>query len=573
MSLLRDAWWRLGSRDAISWPTFWTTFIAGFIGGFATSAASGPLWQRVLIVILGQAMLWTPLIFARAAMNRDPQRSRPALVLSCFLTGAVLRAATTAILLWVLYGPQEVAAANRVLGIFLNLLPAFAVTAVIVSLLRERRRQISELVVTRERLQESLDVIGDSLDDGNVGAIERVRRILEDELIRLECAQAETSLVQLQRIASDIVRPMSHELAQSLPARPSDPTSLTRSFAPWTQVLDTATVGRPFRPLLVGLFISLLVLTIALRFPENAAAYTGLVVLFIVGIEMANRVVGSVNRRGTRASRIVVASTAAAAPGVCTAMAAIWLLGTAPSAVGVATGFALLATGANIGAALMTALARDRDEVIRQLRASSDALNRRLILQRQAQWYQQKALSRALHGPIQMAVTAAAIRLDAAIQAGTVELGIVDQIRTELLAGLDVLHEADGRVVTLDDGIRRMHATWEGVCSVSEHVSQDAGDILAQSGVLRSIVMDLMTEEVSNAVWHGHATHAWVRLEVTGENSDQLLLDVFTDGRGIEDAKRRGLGTQLLDECSLAWRREPSSTGDRSTAVLPFERS
>jgi hypothetical protein len=59
-------------------------------------------------------------------------------------------------------------------------------------------------------------------------------------------------------------------------------------------------------------------------------------------------------------------------------------------------------------------------------------------------------VARVLHGPVQMAVTAAAICLDSAIRNDDVTPGLTDQIRAELLTTLDVLNEPDGSVVSFE---------------------------------------------------------------------------------------------------------------------------
>jgi signal transduction histidine kinase len=83
-----------------------------------------------------------------------------------------------------------------------------------------------------------------------------------------------------------------------------------------------------------------------------------------------------------------------------------------------------------------------------------------------------------------------------------------------------------------------MRSTWEGVCVIGDDVSPAAAQVIAKDGVLRSIVIDIVSEAVSNAVWHGHATSATIRLDVADEKSDELLVEVTADSRGIEEPKR-----------------------------------
>ena len=569
MSALRDAWRRIGTPDAISWPAFWATLIAGVVGGFANSAAPIPVGPRLAIVVVGQLILWAPLVLARAWLVRVPGRSQPVLVVVAFLIGALVRALVQIQMLTALYGADAVNLAGRFGGILVNIGPVFFGTAIVLSNLRERRRQIGELLDAQVQIEQSIEKVGSVLEQQNTEAIQRVRTRLEDELAKLEGAHAEQSLAVLQSTVADVVRPMSHELAQSLPERTEMPADEQKRAVPWSHVLDSAATGRPYRPLVAGAFVAWEFAGMILIRPDDWLRFLALACLFVLGLVLANRVVEAINRG--RGPSFRIATTTAGAFIACIAVAATvpFALGTTPSDIGVALGLAILFPLFVLGVSVLTALTRERDRVIRDLEDSSDELERMLVRQRQAQWFQQKALSRALHGPVQMAVTAAAIRLDTAIQAGTVQLGVVDQIRGELMTTLDVLHESEGGVVTLDQGIDRMRATWDGVCSISERVSDEAREVLAHDGVLRSIVIDIVTEAVSNAVWHGNATRASLRLDVAGGACDELCVEVITDGEGIEVPKRRGLGTQLLDECSLWWRRESTPGGDQLIAVVP----
>lgn len=569
---LAGAWRRLGQVDAISWPTFWATVIASVIGTFASAAAAATLAPRLLAIVIGQVLLWLPLLVARRVLLRDPGRSRPGLVLTAFFIGAALRALGIAGLLLAFYGPQEVAPVNRVTGIVLNLLPAFAGTAIVVSLLRERRRQIAELEATRTRMEGALAEAHNDLERRNAEAVDSVRAILEREITGIAAQDPRRSLSVLQATVTDVVRPMSHELARSLPPPPEPRWTQPAPVVSWVRVVDGAAAGRPFHPLLVGGFMALLLVFVALRRPGTAGVLAMLVGLLVIGLLVANTIVSALSRHLHRRTRVAIATVCGLLPGLGTALAVPYLLGTTLPDLGIALGFALLSTGATLGSALLSTLASERDRVITELGEASAGLERALVRQRQADWFQQRALSRVLHGPVQTAITAAAIRLDTSLREGSVTPELVLRIREDLLAQLDVMRECDGEVISLDLGMERIRETWRGVCAVDIDIPEQAKDLLHSDGVLRSIIIDIVTEVVSNAVRHGNASMASVTLNVVGDSGDDLLVEVTTNGRGIEEPKRRGLGTQLLDECTLTWRREAGAAGDTLTAVLPFAR-
>ena len=569
MRRLREAWWRVGLPDAISWPAFIATLLAGVMGYLANGRAAIPLINGLAIALVGQLVLWLPLVLLRLTLLRNARRSRPLLVLVVFLAGAGLRAIAMIAITSELYGLQSLRLLGWFVGIFSNIGPVFVVSAIVVSSLRERRRQITYLAGNQKRIEESLIEVDGALSQRNVEAVDRVRGILERELTKLDGTHAQASLATLQRTAVEVVRPMSHELAKSVPRHLAPVVAPTTPLVPWVRVLDSAATGMPFRPLLIGALMGWELLgAISIR-PADALLFVLFDVMFLIGFALANRVVERVNRKRTAGFRISTTILMSLAVSWSIAATVPALLGTTTSDYGFIVAFVVLGPGFALGTTILSALARERERVIGELTESTKQLERVLVRQREVEWFQQKALSRALHGPIQMAVTAAAIRLDASIREGTVQPGIVNSVRQELLTGLDVLHQAPGEVTSLDTAIERMRATWDGVCSIEATVSDAAGAVIAADGVLRSCVIDIVTESVSNAVCHAKADQTRLEIALDPQASDVLMVEVVSNGRGDALSENRGLGTQQLDDWTLTWSREINEQGSVLEAALP----
>lgn len=569
MRWLREAWWRVGLPDAISWPAFIATLLAGVVGNLVNNRMDLPFTTGLVIVLVGQLVLWLPLMLLRLTILRSERRSRPVLVLLVFLAGAVLRAIAMVALISELYGMQSLNLLGRVIGIFSNIGPVFVVSAIVVSSIRERRRQIADLAGNQQRIEKSLLDVDSALVQRNVEAVDRVRGILEHELTKLDGTQAQASLAVLQRTAVEVVRPMSHELAKSVPEHLTLVVAQTTVRVPWVRVLESAVTGMPFRPLLIGALIGWELFGLILIRPANALIFLLFAVMFVIGFAFANRVVERVNRKRTAGIRILTTVLASIAVSWLIAATVPALLGSTPSDSGLSLAFVILGSGFALGTTILSALARERERMIGELTESTKQLERVLVRQREVEWFQQKALSRALHGPIQMAVTAAAIRLDASIREGTVQPSIVNVVRQELLTGLDVLHQAPSEVTTLDQAIERMRATFEGVCEVEAAVSDSAAAAVAGDGIVRSCVIDIVTEAVANAVFHGKADRATVTIVLDALASDVLHVEVTSNGSTVAESERRGLGSQQLDDWTLAWSREIGEQGSRLEAALP----
>ena len=569
MSGIREVIRRFGMPDAISWPGFWVTFLSALIGNFVTNSSPVALPLRIAILFIGSLALWGILLTGRALFFRDPQRSRPVVMLIFLSIGVVVRAVLVAALFDLAFGPSEAKLGTRLLGAVINTGLAFVLTANVVGTFRDRRRQISTLQSQRLRMDSAIGQVTSGIDEQNEQTIERVRTVLVRELNALEGASADESLAMLQATAGDVVRPMSHELANAVPrvephAVETEPTAVS-----WSEVIDQAATGRPFSPWIVALLIGIESLGATLHDPKGAGVFGLLLAIVVVMFGIANRVLVRLLQGKRLRARISLVVFTSIICGVVLAAVEIAMRGTASVNLAIGIALGIFTTTFSLGTAVVRALGRDRDRVIAELEESSRELEHGLVRLRQMQWFHQKALSRALHGPIQSAVTAAAIRLDASIREGTVQPGVVESVRGELLEGLDVLHEADAEVTTLELGLERMTITYAGLCEIESSVSPAADSVIAADGVLRSCVIDIVTEAVSNAVWHGKANQARIEVSLDPQAADVLLIEVSSNGRGSADSQRRGLGSQQLDDWTLAWSREIGEQGTMLTAALP----
>lgn len=559
---------RIGSLDALSWPVFWVTLAAGVIGNLVTTTAA-PLGARVVILGLGQLALWAPLLLARLRVRMDPARSRPALVLTAAVVGLLLRALVIGGVTAGLLGVEEVQWSQRFVGAVLNLGLAFVVGAYVVYGLRERRRQIGELAGVERALAASVAALNEEYDQRNDEALERVQAVLLTELSRLDAADPQRSLEVLQHTAADVVRPLSHQLARDRPAGASTAATSTVEVS-WPDVLDQAATGRPFRPLVTAAFLAVESTAAAVAYRPGVWVYAAMLVLVVGLLAGTNLILAVVLPGRPRVTRMGLVVSMSVVIGTMGALV-VWAgLGEVPARGSLVLGTFSFTVAFSLGVSVASAFTRDRDRLVRKLEDSSRNLERRAVRLRQAQWFQSKMLSRALHGPIQAAVTASALRLDAAIRAGEVDDQVVHRVRVELIDALGTLGSAEPHVTSAPEALTRLTATWEGLCEVSTVLPGDAADLLARDPVLRSCAIDIVTEAVSNAVRHGGATRAAVRIDLIRPEHD-VVLAITSDSATAGAAGTRGLGSRILDDCTLEWRLMETSVGTSLSAILPAD--
>lgn len=569
MTAAREAWRRFGTTDAISLPAFVVTFAAGLVGNFVTNSAPIGLWLRLAILIVAGIAMWIPMFLCWLLLRREPTRSRPRAVAVALVAGLGLRALIMGYAFNAFVGPEHAKWTERFVGALVNIGLAFVLSAVLVTAMRERRRQIVQLKSVRARLTQSLDQTAAGFAERNEQVVDKVRQVLVDALGGLDASDADGTLAALQHTATEIVRPLSHELAATSPNFDPNEHPTVVEKTSWLEILDASATGKPFRPIATTAVLSFELLGGAVSYPEGAWWMPIAAVATAVQLSLINIPLSALLRGRGRATRIALVIAAALLCATATGVATDVAIGAGPTGTNVAIGIGFFSLLFSLGAVVFSAVARDRERVISELGASTDALERSLVRMRQAQWFQQKALSRALHGPIQVAVTAAALRLDAAMQQRQMTFEVIEQTRRELLDIVDVLHDPELSVSSLEKGFARISGLWDGVCSVSVEIGAAAEEQLADDSMLRSCVIDIASEAVSNAVRHGRATHVEVVLEAEGKEERDLKLVVASDGRIRQPLDGRGLGTQLLDDCTLTWTGEVMDSRYRLVALLP----
>ena len=558
---------RLGGQDAVTWPLFWATFAMSVIAQFAVPQPSVPLTTRILALLAAQGAMFIPLVAIRWTVLRRPRRPHPWVVLTGYVAATVLRAGV----LYLMLIPSEgvrVTFGSRLAASVLNVLFVMIITTLIVSISRQNARDQARLIRVREDLDETRAGIEKQIAEENAAALARVQRTLTTELARLDDAPDDSgALESLQRLASDVVRPMSHDLAHAVPSwRPVDQ-PIPDSRVNWSDVLMGMTRGGPFRPLITAALVSLIMLPAAFVYLQAdpiltiAAIFVSIVICFTLANVILNHVLPRAGRTASASVLLVVAVTASAIPA-----SLVGLLQAGRSGFLLAVlGTAFMLAVAFLTAAISQALA-DQAQTTRELTSSNEDLRLSLVHLHQAQWFHQRALARALHGSMQSAVVAAAFRLEAARDAGELNSSLISQVRAELADSINVLNAGTEQPICLNDFISQVTQVWSRVVELDVDADEATRATLEAEPILRAIVMEVTTEEISNAIRHGRASRVQLALR---QQTDGVTLSILSDGAPAADRAERGLGTRLLDECTSNWHEDNTDAGRELLATFP----
>jgi len=566
VTALREAIHRLGQPEAISWFVFWVTYainvIIALISGFDAEAL---WWQRVVAATVGQISMFAFLLVFRFALPRNwTDFGRGAGTLIAFMIAGAIRGVSVSAA-FIVMGPSgvEVLIPRLPAGIAFGLVVLVPVALVVVTL-QSYRSTRTELVQRQEMLKVARLEIVEDLGQRDSRVEQQVQEAFAEavsgELPPEEAAE------RLREFTTEVVRPLSHQLAGSTPTWELRGPTGVRGRITVRGVIDRGTSGAPFLPWATALTAALLSSSWFLWEEGLVAAtiyLTGGVMGVVLGLTAANAVLARILPGRQLWVRIALVLLGALFAGVVFGIVATLLASSTPWIRALwAAGMLFYPVFALVLATVRATNAELR-ESIEQLREADDSLAWQVARLHQLQWVWQRTTARALHGPVQAMVAAAVSQLGT----GADQRVILDDLRERLGAALDPIDD-NQIVVSWRDALDRIEATWEGLCEVMVDIDDQARSALDADAVGADITMEIIAEAVSNAIRHGKARTVQIVVDHTG---DLLQLKVINDG-GAENSMSSGLGTAMLHDCSLRWHRGPVDGGFALTAALPIQR-
>jgi signal transduction histidine kinase len=181
-----------------------------------------------------------------------------------------------------------------------------------------------------------------------------------------------------------------------------------------------------------------------------------------------------------------------------------------------------------------------------------------------------RQLAQSLHGPIQTQLMSSLIKLGKQDSAGEVA---IEEVKRWLVSEFKSIEAAirsgqSKQPGTLKDIFMELGEIWEGVAVIRLNGSVSDAEALEADPRLMVTFGELIPELSFNAVRHGQAS----LLEFSISFSDQrtLLLSCVDNGNRPAQMSRVGLGTKLLDECAISWRRYSKDDHTHTDIELPF---
>lgn len=424
--------------------------------------------------------------------------------------------------------------------------------------------------------------------------VEQSMFIARDELSNSDLHQAG---MVLRQIATDIVRPLSHELMTSdvefeLPEVPALPHS------PWRHTLARIVDA----PLIAPRALALVMVALAWRQTVTSApptpdstdgasvsvtfdvepfieAISVLAVLFIATYVSARFISRRISRRARSGSpwREYVVNT------IGIAMVAMVVLATLtlayqlpwfpdPPRFGPWTPLVILVPMLLIASiqAFLRSLESRRTELVHDLERSNTDLKWAVKAINERIWFQRRRLALHVHGPVQNRLNAASLRL--------IELAQHQNRPHERQSGIEVVRRElraisvdiadDDTTVDLAEAFAVLVTMWNGICRVDAGVPAVLHQVLAEDPACVAAIDQISQEAVANSVTHGKATIVTITVQQADPRTVRVV--ITDNGHPESDESPGGLGTQLLDELAIEWSRTFDAQGTTLLVEVPF---
>jgi len=370
---------------------------------------------------------------------------------------------------------------------------------------------------------------------------------LRERVAQLRSASPETFAPELRKIIAEDLRPTSHKIwlreASRFP---------TYSFR---QVLKVALAGPVYKPLgTASIFLLGSLLPAILYFGAVSGILVALLrtAVIVVGLIIASRFKPSDNFwAGLWRYMAVMAVIAIGSELLVFSLLPMpWSLDRLGPLI---SGFAWISQG-GLSFGMVSAFLTMGDKVQREISELADANQIELDQWRNGRNLRNRELAQFLHGHLQNQLFASAIRIEASLdsESRNKELIILDQV---LQASISEFY--NGRQLTLDAVCTEIKASWDGIirCETSAASHNIGVDDLGVD--LLQKLSDVVNEGVSNAVRHGFASEAKIKLELV---EGLLKVEIVDDGLGPRSGVA-GLGSHLFDSIAEQWSLEPGATG------------
>jgi signal transduction histidine kinase len=430
---------------------------------------------------------------------------------------------------------------------------ACSVFAAIVTTVSLQQEELSGLASERTMLRSAIKnfrQLHQRLQDEMLGKVQGILQpAIQNVWVRLDEAaegkQLTPALASLQTTVDDIVRPLSHEIA-------SEDLNLELDTTGPIQVVRTGLLPRAIPIALLPGWAALLsvVAELAAQALLRSIVDAAMVALFVgftvfIILKVLESVIGGREYTPVLAFLAFVGSYLIA--GVAAPL--FWLRTSWHMHQHERFGFAAVIVLIGVALYVVELANAYRRQIILDRQQINDDMAMLTSQLRQQVWLDRKRIAMILHGSVQGALYAAAIRLSRESKPTPEYIAAIEADITKALAEL-----ASQRPEHYDfeEVLDEITAIWEDAVDFRIAIEPDALKILNRNSGTSECALEVVREAVNNAIKHSK-TEA-IAISITKLSKGLISVAVKNDGGSVSENVEKGYGSSVLDELTHQWK-------------------
>jgi len=560
---------QIGSRYALSNQVMLFFLLPAYGTGliFESLRRETNLLERVGVATAGYLATIAVLLLARRFLKGKEDKSRPFFVLAAFLLSGLVRGVVILVLDVLTGQHQPGEELFRLLGGPIFTFVTLTLSAVLASNYQRHRESLAALADERYRLQIRSAGIRAKVQIQREELLEKVRSLLDPAIAKIQAnltgQSSSEAIGSLRSTVDDVVRPLSMEVAEASDELEAESgKAVIREKAP---IPSRIRLGEFIVPLWATLILAIILVPAAFLVEDPLNSLIILVTAsfsMFLGLGLFQWLTIKLPIHPFLASLAVPSLYAVSLIPI------YFLADVLDWNVTVPQIHALLFFGACVGgttfAAQFVQLQRKTTtEKLVAVNLQLEILNASL---RQELWLNRRRTASVLHGPVQAALFASAMKLSQE-QKPTPEL--VAEVERDIAAALEKLNNPSNlEGENVSEVLNQIVEIWFDAAQISIEIPEALQTAITKAPLTSEALIEISREFITNAIKHGKASK--VSLKVSRLDGARIAIEVVDDGQGLPPGAKPGFGSKLLSELSLVWRqtREGNATLSYAEIVL-----
>lgn len=562
---------QIGTRYALSNQVLFLFLVPAYGSGliFESLRLETNLGERFLVATAGYLATVLPIYLARKLYFGRKQTFPAIWILLLFLGAGLARGFTLLEADFITGQYQPGVEYFRLFGAPIFTFVSLTVAAVIASNYQRHRLALTDLADERYRLQIRSAGIRAKVQLQREELLEKIRALLDPAISRIQSSLTDNSssdaVASIRSTVDDVVRPLSLEVAQAsddLEAEKGKAVIRERAGLP-AQIL----LGEFLLPFWGALISAITIVPIALNLEDPLAAL-GIISSIFVSMFL---ILGTLQKLTIKlAAHPVLIGILVPVLYSVSLTPFYWLAPLFEWNASISQINALMIYGLTLGAALFAAqfaqLQRKRTtEKLTAVNQELEILNSSL---RQELWLNRRRAASVLHGPVQAALYASAMKLS---QTSAPTKQLVSEVEKDIQDALEKLNNPsnlDGEQIS--QVLNQIVDLWSDAARIEIELSAELESAISKQPLASESLIEICREFITNAIKHGKAKN--LSLNVVRIDDNRFFIESFDDGAGFSKVASPGLGSKLLTELSLGWNQSRVGNLTRSYAEVVLGR-